>query len=178
MQKQIIVLIGGPGTGKSTLLDALAQKGYRCYPEISREVTINAKNQGIDQLFLEDPLRFSELLLDGRKKQYDDAVRDETNLIFIDRGIPDVVAYLDYINTTYPSHFEDACMQYRYDHIFVLPPWKEIFLSDSERYENFEQAVAIQEHITRTYERFGYRLIAVPTGKVEQRIEKILNFGF
>lgn len=68
MQKEIIVIIGGPGTGKTTLIDGLVQKGFCCYPEISRQVTAQAQQQGIEQLFLENPLLFSELLLEGRKK--------------------------------------------------------------------------------------------------------------
>ena len=68
MQKEIIVIIGGPGTGKSTIIDGLLTKGYCCYPEISREVTLQAKKEGIDQLFLDNPLLFSEMLLEGRKK--------------------------------------------------------------------------------------------------------------
>ena len=66
MNKEIIVIIGGPGTGKSTIIDGLIDKGFCCYPEISRQVTLEAKKQGIEQLFLENPLLFSELLLEGR----------------------------------------------------------------------------------------------------------------
>ena len=58
MEKEIVVIIGGPGTGKTTIIDGLTIKGYRCYPEISREVTMEAKKQGIEQLFLEKPLLF------------------------------------------------------------------------------------------------------------------------
>ena len=66
MQKEIIVIIGGPGTGKSSIINGLVAKGYCCYPEISREVTLEAQKRGIEQLFLEDPLLFSQMLLDGR----------------------------------------------------------------------------------------------------------------
>lgn len=67
VEKEIVVIIGGPGTGKTTIIDTLKSMGHCCYPEISREVTLEAKKQGIEQLFLEKPLLFSELLLEGRK---------------------------------------------------------------------------------------------------------------
>ena len=70
MEKEIVVITGGPGTGKTTIIDALIEQGYSCFPEISRQITLEAKKQGIEQLFLEKPLLFSELLLEGRKKQY------------------------------------------------------------------------------------------------------------
>ena len=94
MQKEIIVIIGGPGTGKTTIIDGLVAKGHCCYPEISREVTLEAKKQGIEQLFLEKPLLFSELLLEGRKKQFQNATKEPHEIVFIDRGIPDVLAYM------------------------------------------------------------------------------------
>ncbi|WP_281637506.1 ATP-binding protein [Flavobacterium marginilacus] len=175
MQKEIIVIIGGPGTGKSSIIKGLVAKGYCCYPEISREVTLEAQKRGIEQLFLEDPLLFSQMLLDGRIKQFNDARNESHQLVFIDRGIPDVVAYLDYIGDNYPPHFVDACHANIYTKIFILPPWEEIYESDSERYENFEQAKEIQEHLTKTYVNYGYDLIEVPKDTVDNRILFILD---
>ena len=179
MQKKIIVIIGGPGTGKSSIIKGLVAKGYCCYPEISREVTLEAQNQGIEQLFLEDPLLFSQMLLDGRVQQFDNAINEPHQWVFIDRGIPDVVAYLDYIDTPIPDHFEKACRENLYSQIFILPPWEEIYESDSERYENFDQARIIDKYLVKTYTNYGYDIIEVPKDSVDNRIlfilDKILN---
>jgi predicted ATPase len=35
-----------------------------------------------------------------------------------------------------------------------LPPWEEIYVSDEARYENYEQAKLIQNHLIETYK--GY----------------------
>jgi predicted ATPase len=86
VQKEIIVIIGGPGTGKTTIINELMANGYCCYPEISRQVTLDAQKQGIEQLFLENPLLFSKLLLEGRKKQFDNACNEPHNVVFLDRG--------------------------------------------------------------------------------------------
>ncbi|PJJ06914.1 putative ATPase [Flavobacterium sp. 1] len=175
MQKEIIVIIGGPGTGKSSIINGLVAKGYCCYPEISREVTLEAQKRGIEQLFLEDPLLFSQMLLDGRIKQYNNAQNEPHQWVFIDRGIPDVVAYLDYIGDDYPNHFIDACKENAYTKIFILPPWEEIYESDSERYENFDQAKTIYKHLTKTYTNYGYDLIEVPKDSIDNRILFILD---
>ena len=175
MKKEIIVIIGGPGTGKTTIIDGLLSKGYCCYPEISREITLEAKKQGIEQLFLEKPLLFSELLLEGRKKQYKSALSEPHPVVFIDRGIPDVLAYMHYIGDSYPSFFDEACREHKYSKIFILPPWEEIYESDDARYENFEQAVTIQNHLVETYKKYGYDLIEVPKDTVENRILYILD---
>jgi len=175
LNKEIVVIIGGPGTGKTTIIEGLLAKGFCCYPEISREVTLEAKKQGIEQLFLENPLLFSELLLEGRKKQFHKAQKEPHNIVFLDRGIPDVLAYMHYIGDSYPAFFDQACRDHIYTKIFLLPPWEDIYISDNERYENFEQAKLIYNHLTETYQKYGYDLIEVPKGTVEDRISFILN---
>ena len=45
MQKKI-VLIGGPGTGKSSVLKQLKSSGFCCMEEISRQITIRAQEEG------------------------------------------------------------------------------------------------------------------------------------
>jgi predicted ATPase len=175
LKKQLIVLIGGPGTGKTTLINTLIEKGYRCYPEVSREVIQNAQKEGIDQLFLEKPLLFSELLLQGRIKQHQDARNETQELVFLDRGIPDVVAYLDFVNNEYPEEFTKACEQFKYDRLFLLPPWEEIYQSDNERYESFEQATQLYQFLAKTYANFGYQITEVPKDTVNNRVDFILN---
>ncbi|MFP9099818.1 AAA family ATPase [Flavobacterium sp. RHBU_24] len=175
MSKEIVVLIGGPGSGKTTLIDRLTEKGYLCYPEISREVIMEARAQGIEQLFLENPLLFSELLLEGRKKQFHTAVAETADVVFIDRGIPDVLAYMHYIGDAYPAFFDAACREYVYTKIFFLPPWEEIYTADEARYENYEQAKLISGHLQETYKKYGYNLIEVPKDTPDNRILFILG---
>lgn len=175
MKAQKILFIGGPGTGKSSLIHFLQEKGHSCLHEISREVTLEAQQKGIDQLFLSDPLVFSSLLLKGRIKQYEEAGKIPEKMVFIDRGIPDITAYLDYGNHPSPSAFLKANRDFRYDKIFFFPFWGEIYLSDNERYENPGQAEKIEKHLIETYENLGYDLIYVPKSSLEKRAEFILK---
>lgn len=175
MQNKKIVITGGPGTGKSSIINHLESNGHHCLHEVSRQITVEAQQQGIEQLFLERPLLFSEKLLEARIKQHLEAAQLSKDHIFLDRGIPDVVAYMDYLGTPYPSEFTVACQNHEYDKIYLLPPWKEIYISDNERYESFEQALVIHEHLKNSYITYGYNPIVVPTGTVENRSSFILN---
>lgn len=175
MQKEIIVIIGGPGSGKTSIINDLISKGFCCYPEISREVTLKAKADGIEQLFLTNPILFSEMLLEGRIQQFKNAKNESHEVVFIDRGIPDILAYMKFIGDEYPDHFELACIENKYSKIFVLPPWSEIYVSDNERYESYEQAEEIHIQLVTTYESYGYNLIEVPKETVENRVLHILE---
>tara|TARA_R110002072_G_scaffold78709_7_gene182254 strand:- start:1246 stop:1788 length:543 start_codon:yes stop_codon:yes gene_type:complete len=175
MQKKI-VLIGGPGTGKSSVLNELESRNYICMPEVSREVTIIAKKEGIDQLFLTEPLLFSKLLLEGREKQYIDANNHHSDVVFFDRGLPDVHAYMEYTKEEYPAYFREKSISYRYDHVFLFKPWEEIYISDNERYESFEESVIINEHLQKAYQELNYSIIDVPFNTIEKRTDFILNW--
>lgn len=170
-----IVITGSPGTGKTALIKALIQKGFACLPEISRAITLEARAQGITQLFLEDSLLFSQKLLDRRIGQFHEAGAFSESFVFIDRGIPDILAYMDYIGASYPDAFIEACEKYTYDRVFLLPPWEDIYTSDSERYEDFQQATAIHHHLEKTYKKYGYHSIEIPKGALDIRVDFIIN---
>jgi predicted ATPase len=175
LNTQRIVITGGPGTGKTSIINELTKRNFKCLEEISRQITLQARKDGIDQLFLKDPLLFSELLLNGRKTQFFEASDLGHNLVFLDRGIPDVLAYMDFVGDSYPNSFVTACKEHQYDQVFILAPWKEIYISDTERYESFEQANEIHKHLINTYSKFGYDLIDVPFENVNKRTDFILN---
>ena len=175
MNPKRIVITGGPGSGKTTLVSKLEGKGYSCLHEISRQVILEAQQQGIDQLFLSDPLRFSEKLLEGRLAQFKDAHSHSEKILFYDRGLPDVTAYMDYIGTSYPHHFELICRTYKYDGVFLLPPWEEIYIQDNERYESYADAEKIYNFLLNGYRKYKYDVHEVPIGSVDERIGYILN---
>lgn len=170
-----IVITGGPGTGKTAIIEQLKSEGFKCFEEISRQVTLDAQKQGIDQLFLVKPLLFSEMLLEGRIRQFLEAQKMQTPMVFLDRGIPDILAYMNYLKTSYPEKFVAACKTHRYDRVFILSPWQDIFESDNERYESFEQALIIHDHLVASYQGFGYNVIDIPFGDIKDRSKYIIN---
>lgn len=175
MKVKKIVVTGGPGSGKTSIIKELETRDHYCLHEISRQITLEAQKKGISQLFLEEPLLFSEMLLEGRIQQFLEADNFRCEHIFIDRGIPDVVAYMDFFGNEYPRVFSEVGKEYVYDGVFLLPPWKEIYVSDNERYESFEQAEIIYGHLRNSYELAGYAPVEVPVGTVQERVEFILK---
>jgi predicted ATPase len=169
------LLIGAPGTGKSSTLNFLFGMGYFCFPEIAREITLSAKEDGVDQLYLSDPLAFSKALLNGRINQFKSADLAAKKIVFIDRGIPDISAYLDYSKQSYPAIFSEANEKYIYNKVFYFPIWDDIFKRDNERYESLEQSKEIDIYLQKTYKKLGYELIHVPKYTVKERADFILK---
>ncbi len=169
------MITGGPGSGKTTLVKVLEERGFSCMHEISRQIIKEAKEQGIDQLFLEDPLLFSQKLLEGRLEQFKEADSSSKEILFYDRGMPDVTSYMNYLGIPYPDHFTETCSNYVYDAVFVLPPWPDIYIQDNERYESYAEAEKIFIHLVNGYSAYNYNVHEVPTGVVDYRIEYILK---
>jgi len=170
-----ILLIGSPGSGKTTILSELGKRGYTCFQEVSRKIILEAQTRGIEQLFLSNPDEFNEKLLSGRITQFKACENLEEDYAFIDRGLPDIIAYNEYINVPTDPEVIQASKELVYDFVFLFPAWKEIFKNDNERYESFEEAIKIQENLKKTYSKYGYEICEVPVGEINERTNYILN---
>ncbi|MCG2459977.1 ATP-binding protein [Flavobacteriaceae bacterium F89] len=175
MEPKKIVITGGPGSGKTSVVQKLQEEGFTCIHEISRSITLEARSQGIPQLFLSDPLLFSKRILEGRIAQFKSVSKTDGPYVFFDRGIPDVIAYMDCAGQPYDNSFTDACKNYTYDQVFLLPPWEEIYTADNERYEDFREALLLYGFLKRTYEKYGYKILEVPIGTITERVTFIVN---
>ena len=167
MQQLKAVLTGGPSSGKTTLINQLNLSGIRCFEEVSREIISMAQSKGGDIPFISHPLAFSEALFERRLQDYFTPSGDRTHLF--DRGIHDVVAYLNRIGKEIPCGMQEDCIKYTYEKVFVLPPWEAIFEKDKERIEDFEESVILHKALVDTYEDFGMTCIEVPKLSIEER---------
>ena len=170
-----IIITGGPGTGKTSLIEELKKNNFKCFDEISREITLKYRKKGIEQLFLSDPNLFSQELLNGRVQQFNKSINLQADCVFFDRGIPDITAYLNFKKADLSKKILKAVDKYRYDMIFLLEPWEDIYSSDIIRYESFDQVITIDSYIKNTYKEFGYNLIIVPKDNIKNRVDFVIN---
>jgi predicted ATPase len=170
---RFFVLTGCSGGGKSTLLSALAARGFATYPEPGRQIVREQQAIGGDALPGENPLRFVELVLSRAIAQRVTAAR-EGHIAFFDRGPVDALAYLEMQALAVPAWLENAVRLLKHNAlVFVVPPWPEIFRQDTERRHDFSAAMAEYEALLPAYRRFGYRLEVLERTSVESRAERV-----
>ena len=182
MKTKRIVITGGPSVGKTSLVEHLKSLEYICFPEVIREFTIEeTENKTTEDLksnpivFADDSLLFNQRLMAGRSGQYKESQQLDTDYIFFDRGLPDVLAYMDFFDQSYDEAFTKVCEDMAYDMVFILPPWETIFALDGERYESYEELIQLNECLTERYTHFGNTPIVVPKATVDERVQFILN---
>ena len=182
MNVKKVVITGGPSTGKTSLVRALQNAGYFCYPEVIRQMTIEAKNKGALSNYNENPiasvsnpLDFNKKILTARLSHYQDSLKQDKPVVFFDRGMPDVLAYMDYYDQPHPEEFMSIVKHHSYDLVFMLPMWQDIFVQDGERFENYEDAVKINECLYETYGQLGKDIMTVPKSSVTERVEFVLQ---
>ena len=169
------VLTGGPGSGKTTLIEALRAEGFATTEEAGRGVIREAMQSDEEALPWLDRERFAERMFEWELSSYRQAER-ETGVVFFDRGLPDTLGYLRLEGLAVPNWIEEQAWRLRYNsRVFVAPPWKEIFDPDEERRQSWEVAVRTYETMVHTYEDLGYTLIELPRVPVPDRVRFLLE---
>lgn len=177
-----IVVTGGPSTGKTVVVRNLEEQGYTCLHEVIRDMTQEQKIEENSTGFVSNPIvsvsdpeAFNSNLLKARVSQFESVENLNSELVFFDRGIPDVLAYMDCFGQSYDSKFTNAALENRYDIVFIMPPWKEIHVRDGERFESFEESLRIDKALTKSYLTFGYNVQVVPKVSILDRVQFILE---
>ena len=169
------VITGGPGSGKTSLIEALARLGYAHTVEAGRAIIQDQLAVDGPGLPWRDPLAFAELMLSWELRSYRMA-EEMSGPVFFDRGVTDLVGYLALVGRPVPPHISRAAEHFRYNgRVFVAPPWPAIYTQDAERKQTPEEAVRTYEALVAAYSSCGYELVSLPLVSVEERVRFVLD---
>jgi predicted ATPase len=164
------VLTGGPGSGKTTLIDALRAEGFAGTEEAGRGIIRDQVTIGGGALHWADKKLFAELMLAWEMRSWNQALAT-TGTVFFDRGVPDCIGYMNLCGLPVPDHFRRAAEKFRYNStVFLLPPWPEIYGNDTERKQDFAEAVQTFEAVAAAYTACRYDLVEVPRAPIADRL--------
>jgi predicted ATPase len=167
---RFFVLTGGPGSGKSTLIEALAAQGLGHMPEAGRSIIKDQVAIGGTALPWSDRLAFAELMLSWEMRSYR-AAKELPGCVIFDRGVPDVVGYLRLAGLPVPRQVEQAARIFHYHRrVLIAPPWPEIFTQDAQRKQSLGEAEATHRSMVDVYSDLGYELVPLPLAPVPERV--------
>ncbi|CDF80170.1 ATPase, AAA family [Formosa agariphila KMM 3901] len=173
------VITGGPGVGKTTLLEALKKRNYNMVPEIARELIKEQQKDNGTALPWKDKNLYKEMMFDRSIISFEETDKNAKTEkpIFFDRGFIDAICYADIIDSEIDGRMKSYAAHWRYNkNVFLLPAWKKIYETDNERKQDWKEAVLTSEKMSKTYKSYGYRIIEVPKMSINKRADFILEF--
>jgi len=170
-QTRWCVITGAPCSGKTTVINALDQKGFRIVPETARAFIDDqlARGQSLAEI-RSDVLAFERHILMEKIRTEHQLPVDET--IFLDRAVPDSIAYFLDAGLD-PEEPKKASRQFKYRRIFFLDRLP--FAADTVRMEDDATAASLEDALKKSYAGLGYPLTRIPVLPVELRVDMILQ---
>lgn len=171
MHTNLFVITGGPGVGKTTLIKELQTAGYLVVEENARKIIQQQMLKDGEALPWKSKLLYAKLMLEAAVNSYQTVIKKQvSNPVFFDRGILDTICYMSIENIPIPLAIRDMTLAYPYaTKVFILPPWEEIYQTDNERKQTWEEAVFTFDRMKETYLDYGYEVIEVPKAAVGLR---------
>ena len=166
------VITGGPSSGKTTTVNLLKERGYITTMEHARHFldTQRLKGRTIEEV-RKNQLEFQLGVLDMQIEQENEIASDV--LVFLDRAIPDALAYYRFLNLTPDKKLTEALQSVTYKKIFILDCLP--LVNDYARSENAEAQKKIHALITEVYESLHFPIVHVPVHPPEERVDFILK---
>ncbi len=160
-----IAISGCSGGGKSTLLDALARRGFATMSEPGRRIVERGGPMPWD-----DPAEFARHAITLSLADLA-ASANLAGPVFFDRGLIDAAVALEHA-TGAPAPLD---LTNRYDRVFLAPPWPEIHVADDARRHGMTEALAEYARLEAAWPRLGYTVAFLPKLDVEARADFVLE---
>lgn len=165
------VITGAPCSGKTTLINILANRGYSIIPETGRSYVESEIEKGKTLAEIRHDIIFFNIVIK------DIQINNEQKLnplddYFLDRALPDCLAYYQLAGMD-PNEILSECFYHRYASVFILERFP--VRRDTARIEDETSAQFLDKWIYQDYRALGYRVVKVPVLPPEERVNYVLN---
>ncbi len=166
------VITGGPCTGKTTVVNILAQRGYKTTIEHARHYIDTQKINGhtVEEI-RQNKKEFQLGVLNMQIEE--EATLNVNEQVFLDRALPDAMAYYQFLGLEYDERLISQCNKYCYKHVFILDRLP--LMNDYARLEDEQEQIRIHNLIINVYESFPCPIVHVPVLPADERVDFILK---
>ncbi len=165
------VITGGPGSGKTTTVNLLKERGYKTTIEHARHYIDTQRISGkTTEEARSNQIQFQRSVLDMQIAE-EQALRPE-DLVFLDRAIPDALAYHRFLKLPEDEGLRNASRTVSYKKVFILDTLP--LVKDYARTEDAEDQKAIHQLLAEVYESLKIPLMHVPVLPPDKRVDFIL----
>lgn len=179
MRAMRVVLTGGPGSGKTSTIEALAARGHavvpeagmQCIEELTAELGLEGQRAWRRAHRVEFQLRVLARQLENEAR----AQPPPGAHLFLDRGSIDGLGYCRHFGHAAPPELLRAARAARYERVFVLdtlPDFPE--RAASGRSSDRADSLALRDRIEQAYRELGHRPVRVPVMTIEERADFVL----
>ena len=166
------VITGGPGSGKTTTINLLKARGYKTTIEHARHYLDTQLVQGKT---VEEVRKNQEIFQSGVLEMQieQEAKLSPNELIFLDRAIPDALAYYRFLHFTEDGKLGEALHSVSYKAVFILECLP--LVQDYARREDEAAQKMIHRLLIDVYSSLGFPIIHVPVLPPDERVDFILR---
>lgn len=166
-----VVITGAPSSGKTSVIDELARRGYAIQNEVARELIEDSLKHGLTvEQARADTQELQHTIL--TRKTAREAALDPQTLVFLDRGLPDSIAYFQLAGMD-DRDVIAAAKKFHYRAVFIFDPLPVV--KDGVRLENQKTAEELGQVLEKDYIAIGYAPVHVPLMPVAARADFILK---
>lgn len=166
------VITGGPSSGKSTVIRLLKDLGYQTTIELARHyIDLQRINGRSTEEIRANQRQFQHKVLNLQINL--ERRLDPQELIFLDRGLPDELAYYQYFNLPPDEKLVEHLGFNLYKKIFIM----ELLPLDKDyaRTEDVVAQKALHQLIIDTYSNRSEPVVIVPVLPPKERVKFILD---
>lgn len=166
------VITGGPGSGKTTTVNILKDRGYKTTVEGARHYMDTLRANGQDLASARK--RQKEFQLEVLRLQIEqEESLDPNETVFLDRAIPDALAYYRFLYLPLDTTLTEALAKIHYRKVFILENLP--MINDYARTEGDAEQKRLHDLLNEVYHSLPFPVMHVPVMPAEERVDLILE---
>lgn len=166
------IITGAPGTGKTTLINAL-EKDYHCMHEVSRKVIASEQKASGDGTPWQNLDNFTKLV----HESFIAELNANPKALFTDRSVLDLMAYLQVEGKPIPlSISEFPYLEKFRNKVFFAPTWQDIYRKDEQRPQEFAYCIELEKALRMNYQKKGFEIVTLPKDSLAIRVNFVTSW--